>query len=638
MGKIHSHLFNVVRANALLSAITIATLMAIVSVASFVFAAEGNLIRNSSLEVGFGSSATDWSQARQGSNRTLFFVNKNDAQDGSRAAYVRVFGYKSGDAGWKPAAVSVTPGATYAYSNWYKASGATDIIAVIEKTDGTTEQVRLKTLGASKKWQQAALEFIAPAGAKQVTVYQSIARNGWLATDNYSLAVLPVKANPVPEPNPAPAPTPTPVPAPTPAPTPAPVPAPTPVPTPATPAASSLITNGSVEQSTDTTITGWNPEYWGTMNVAFSVLAANAQDGQKAARVEISNYSAGDARWAFSAIPATSGTTYTYSNWYKSNVATQLDVAVTKQDGSIEYLWLKDVQASADTWTNASASFTVPAGAKSMTVMHIISTNGWLETDNYNLAALTDQSQPPAPTPVPTPTPTPAPVGSFSRPLVSIEFDDSWGSAYRLGLPTVETFGWKPTQYVITDTAKNNANYGRGTYMTPAEVQDWNRRGDVGSHGIDHSSLPKLSAQQLKTQLSDSKSYLDALLSQPTTLLATPYCESSQSVVDVAATLYQSLRNCDAGVATKANFDRWNMKSFIVLDSTTDAEIIAALDQAKANNGWLTFVWHEVAGDNVNPWSVSQQTLRRQLQLVKDAGIAVVPTQTALNEVLRAAN
>ncbi|MBP9827400.1 hypothetical protein KBC99_02910, partial [Candidatus Saccharibacteria bacterium] len=134
------------------------------------------------------------------------------------------------------------------------------------------------------------------------------------------------------------------------------------------------------------------------------------------------------------------------------------------------------------------------------------------------------------------------------------------------------------------------------------------------------------------TELTNSKSYLDSLLGEPTKLFVTPYCESNASVESAAQALYQSVRNCEPAVNVKASFNRWSLKSLIVENTTTDAQILNMINQAKASNGWLILVWHEIDGDNKNAWSVSKATLTRQLQLIKDSGITVVPTQTAINE------
>ena len=397
-------------------------------------------------------------------------------------------------------------------------------------------------------------------------------------------------------------------------------------------AATDLINNGSLEAGGAGQVTDFSPDSWGSLQAAFSVPTTGAQSGSRSAYIKVTKYKDGDARWTPGAVDVQPGTTYTYSNWYKSNVRTEIDAEIEMQDGSVQYLWLKDVGASKATWKQVKATLTVPQGAKRMTIYHLIARNGWLQTDGYSLSGA---GVPTPTTPPPTPTtPPPSTHQPFSRPLVSIEFDDGWNSAYQHGLPLVESFGWRPTQYIITDTAINNAYYGNGTYMTPAQIKDWNKRGDIGSHTISHPSLPGLGQAQMSSELTASKNYLDNLLGEPTRLLATPYCESSASVVSVAKTLYQSSRNCEPIANTKANFDRYNLNSFIVLNTTTDAEIITAINQAKASNGWLILVWHEVSGDNKNAWSVSPATLQRQLQLVKNSGITVTTSQSALNESL----
>jgi len=349
----------------------------------------------------------------------------------------------------------------------------------------------------------------------------------------------------------------------------------------------------------------------------------------------VTNFVSGDAKWVTPAINVTPGKKYTFSNYYRSNVATEVDVEATLTDGSVQYIWLGTAPAKS-TWTKFTKVYTPSANVKSVRLFHVINKNGWLETDTYSFTENVVTPTPTPTTPPPTPTPTtppPTPVTTpFSRPLVSIEFDDGWTSAYQFGLPVVESFGWKPTQYIITDTAKNNANYG-SAYMTPTQIKDWNIRGDIGSHSIDHSHIPALSYDQIVAQLTQSKTYLDGLLGEPTTLYVSPYCESSAQVVTVAQTLYQSVRNCDSYINYKASFNRWNLQSFIILSTTTDAEIVSALNTAKANNGWLILVWHEVAGDN-STYSVSPEKLRRQLQLVKNSGIHVTTTQAALNESL----
>ncbi len=439
-------------------------------------------------------------------------------------------------------------------------------------------------------------------------------------------------------------------------------------------AAGNLISNNSLEAGTTTAATSWVSSSWGSLKAAFSIKSGGAQTGTRSAYVQVSNYVNGDARWQPSTpVAVAGGEKYDYSSWYKANVRTEVDAEIIMQDGTTVYWWLGDVAASSTTWKQVKYTITLPVGAKQLTIYHLIARNGWLQTDEYSLVkqgetstsptspspttpppTTTTQPSPTSPAPSPTSpapspttpppspttpppsptTPPPAPSGPFSRPLASIEFDDGWTSAYQYGLPTVESFGWRPTQYIITDTVVNNANYGAGTYMTAAQVKDWKARGDIGSHTVDHKSLISLSSSQVSAELTTSKTYLDTLLGTPTRLFATPYCDYNATVTMIVQTLYQHQRNCDGYVNTKGNFNRYNVSSFMILSTTTDAEIQAQLNAAKTSNGWVVFVWHQVAGNTGDAYSVSQATLTRQLQLIKNSGIAVVTSQQALNESL----
>lgn len=603
-----------------------------------------NLIQNPSFETGSSTSAAQWSLGDWGSNAAAASIQTTDSQSGLNHSLVSISSYTNGDTKWRFDPVAITPGTSYTFSNWYKSDATTEIDAEVIMADGSTQWLWLATIPASSSWKQNTLTFVPPANAQKVSITHILYSPGWLRTDNYSLvsSAAPSTITPTITPTTSATPTTTTTATPTPTATPTATPTPaSPTPSPTTPVlAQNLIANSSVDEGAAGVINGWLASYWGNLTAKFTTPTNGAQSGARLARVDVTNFVSGDAKWVTPSINVTPGKKYTVSNYYRSNVATEVDIEATLTDGSVQYVWLGTAVAKT-TWTKFTKTYTSSANVKSVRLFHVINKNGWLETDTYSftenvVTPTPTPTSPPTPTPTtppPTPTTPPTPVTTpFSRPLVSIEFDDGWTSAYQYGLPAVESFGWKPTQYIITDTAKNNVNYG-SLYMTPAQIKDWNMRGDIGSHSVDHSHIPTLSYDQIVAQLTQSKLYLDGLLSEPTNLYVSPYCESSAQVVAVAQTLYKSVRNCDSYINYKSSFNRWNLQSFIILNTTTDAEIVNALNAAKVNNGWLILVWHEVAGDT-STYSVSTATLKRQLQLVKNSGIHVTTTQAALNESL----
>lgn len=555
------------------------------------YALDENILANASVETVVSGTPAGWAQAGWGNNQRTHEVVPG-AHTGSNAVKVTVANYVNGDARWNPPTVAASAGQIFEYSDWYMASAPTHINVAIELQNGTIMYDWLATLAPSNTWTQVNAQYTMPANAKAATFYHLISENGSLTTDDYSVSIQ----SPV-----------------------------TSIPTEPTNPSANMIGNASMEQSSTNSISGWAGNSWGSLQPTFTAVKGQAQDGTTASRVSVTNYSSGDAKWWFTPVAVVPGKTYTISDWYRSDSSTQMVAAATLNTGTIQYIWLGDI-APATNWTQFQANWTAPANATQVTMFHLIRSNGWLETDTFQMNEIAPT--PTDPTPTPTPNPTPAGTG-----MVSIEFDDGWQSAYQYGLPLVERFGWKATQYIITDTAVHNADYGVGTYMTPAQIQDWNQRGDIGSHSVDHRDIATLSNAQKTAELRDSDTYLTNLLGEAVNLYASPYCSSSASVVSIAKLYYQDVRNCDGGVNYKNSFDRWNVDCFIILNTTTDAEIRAAISDAKANNGWLVLVWHEVDGDTKNDWSVSQQTLQRQLQLVKDSGIEVVSSQDALNRI-----
>jgi uracil-DNA glycosylase family 4 len=102
------------------------------------------------------------------------------------------------------------------------------------------------------------------------------------------------------------------------------------------------------------------------------------------------------------------GAKYTYSNYYRANVATSIDVRYKLKSGNYSYINLSSAPAST-TWKAKSFTITVPANAVALTVMHSIAKVGYLETDAYSLTPQDTSTPTPTPTATPTPTPTPSP-------------------------------------------------------------------------------------------------------------------------------------------------------------------------------------------------------------------------------------
>lgn len=546
-----------------------------------------NLIENPSAEVGTASTSalpSGWHTNSWGSNNSTFSYVQDSGATGNRSLKVETTSYSGGDAKWYFSPISIKPSTECAFTNSYKSNVSTNVTIQYTLADDTYSYIWLGSpTSSSTNYSTFTKSFTTPANAKSMTIFHLIDRVGWLNTDNYSLTCQGEEQNPRPQPHPD----------------------------------GGLIANPSVE-SGNSQPTHWSTNAWGDMNAKFSYLTSGGAHGSRSVQVDVASGTTGDAKWYFNEVAVQPGQTCTFSDSYKSNVATDVTAGYTLQNGAKQYAWLGGAAASAHNYQSFSKTFRTPADVKSMTVYHVISKTGWLNTDSFSLTCEPVKTEP---------TP-PADSTKFSRPLISIEFDDGWKNAYELGFPIVEEFGFRATQYVITQTTQ------WGGYMNNDQIRALDSRGhDIGSHTVSHPHLPQLSDVQIKTELQSSKSYLQSVLGKPVDLFVTPYCESDNRVKEEAKKIYATLRNCQAAANTKKNFDAYNLNSYIVYDTTTDAEIQAWIDDAKANNSWMILVYHEVQQSPDNPWAISPSSLRSHLQIVKDSGVTVKKTSDALAEV-----
>lgn len=375
-----------------------------------------------------------------------------------------------------------------------------------------------------------------------------------------------------------------------------------------TPPATNLIPNPGFQLGSGNLITSWSDGSWGTSTRTLTATS-DARSGGRAANVTVSGYTDGDAKWAFMPISVTPGGTYTYTDWYKSTTTTSLDVAYIDATGTPTYGGLAQ-PAATSMWTKTTAVITIPANAVKVAIYHSIFSNGSMQLDDTSLTAGAEK---------------------FNRPLVSLQFDDSYKSA-AIGQQIVKSFGWNAMQNVVTGEITRSPH--DPDYMTAADITSWTSQGGtIGCHTVSHPDLTTKDVPTITSELTNCKNYLTTLTGKPVTQFVTPECASDARVVAIAKTLFESLRNCASPTNFKTGFDAFNLQSINVLSTTTDAELITILAAAKANNGWVIIVYHMVDASSSDAYSVTSATLTRHMQIIKNSGVAVVDSASALHEV-----
>jgi peptidoglycan/xylan/chitin deacetylase (PgdA/CDA1 family) len=630
-----------------------------------VYASPVNLIGNPSTETTSISNTSlplNWLQGSWGTNSHTFSYVKGGAQDGNYSLKVQISKYTNGDAKWYFAPVNVTPGSQYNFSDYYISNISSSIIVQYQTSTGVISYQNLGIASVSSAWTQYKNTFTIPSNVSQMTVFHLISSVGSLQTDNYSLSLSTPTSTPTinitsPSPNSS-------------------------LSGNVNIAASASDTNGisyvkfnldgsalggpissSPFQYTWNTIpvangshiitatatntlgisstsapvtininnpvstpnlinnplvnivsptnssspSNWSQGNWGVNAASFSYPTSGYLNS-RSLNVSISSYTSGDAKWSFDPIIAAADQQYKFSEYYQSNVNTQVDAVFNMNDGTTIYQMIGQPYASSN-WTNFTTNFSIPLGTKTFTIYHVLQSVGYLNTSNFNLTTY-------------------SPIG-FSRPLVSLTFDDGYDNEYTQAFPLLNKYGLSSTQFIITNVLNTQG------YMTNAQILAMYMAGnEIASHTVTHNDLSQETQAQLLLEMAPSQSIIQSIIGAPVTDLAYPYGTYNSSVVSAAQAVYAAARGVEDGFNSKDNYNPYNIKAQNVYNTTTTAQISDWIYQAKITNTWLVLVYHSVNPDiSAGIYNVTPSQLDQQLSAIKSSGIKVETMKQAITEI-----
>jgi peptidoglycan/xylan/chitin deacetylase (PgdA/CDA1 family) len=590
----------------------VALLVAFLPLAGTVSAATSttNPIANPSMESG-STTPSNWTSNSWGTNTSSFSYESSDAQDGSKSLKVTTTAYTDGDAKWFADAVAITAGSTYTYSEYYKATVATTLVAAFQDAAGNYSYVDMTPAAAASAWTKYSADVTAPANAAKVSVYHVLMAVGTLQIDNVALAdaiTLP-------------------------------------------PANGSLaIANASGELTSDNqTPLGWTKSSWSDPVNAFTAthqyVTNDGHDGSKSMKVTVSGYDRtysageggiggvlsgdqGDAKWMFTPITVGNGTDqlqagkqYRISFWYKaSNGVIPKVVSMSCIDDAavcenVQYFGMPNpLTTSETTWTKYTDTFSVPTNAKAVSVFAFIDQNGWIQTDDYSIEAYTPSG--------------------FNEALLSLTYDDGHEDNVRNLLPLLaksEYSSIKTTQCFETVTLQTQA-------ATQSNLKAFQNAGhEICSHTINHPMLTQISSSQLATELQDSKTYLEQVSGVAVPNFASPYGDYNQAVIAaIKAAGYSSHRTVDEGYNSKDNYDPYRIRVQNIGPTTTAAQVSEWIAHAKADKTWLVLVYHRVvdttdaAEEAPGAFDTTKELMEQHLAAIKASGIKVETMAQAL--------
>jgi peptidoglycan/xylan/chitin deacetylase (PgdA/CDA1 family) len=117
-----------------------------------------------------------------------------------------------------------------------------------------------------------------------------------------------------------------------------------------------------------------------------------------------------------------------------------------------------------------------------------------------------------------------------SEPAIVISFDDGYADNLDIAAPILREFDFPFTIFIITNYVKER----RPGYLSPEQVIELSRdpRVTLGTHGQTHRPLAKLSLDEARTELLNSKRYLEDLTGKKIEYFSFPHGSESRELVE----------------------------------------------------------------------------------------------------------
>lgn len=531
-------------------------------------AAGPNLIANPSVENGT-TAPNKWTKNSWGQNTATFTYKKSEGYQSSRSVRVQIANHANGDAKWYFDAVAVEPNTTYTFSDYYKSNKKTKAVAASIDANGNYTYFDIATdlPVSATNWRKMSIQVTTLPSTKKLSIYHVIEQNGWMELDQASLtkdqATPPVPVNYVPNP--------------------------------------------SFETANGTAPVSWHTGSWGSNSPTYEYLTSG-RTGGRSVKLTMNNYVDGDAKWYFEPQVLEKGKDYKFSAWYKTNVIPNVVVRYIKTDGTDQYLGMpRPEPTGSNEWQQYTDTFSVPSDAEKVTVFFFLNANGWLQLDDVSI--------------------TPYMPTGFSRPLVTLTYDDGFEENVTTVLPRLNAAGIKSTQCYATQFIEGQ----------PAQVQSVmqfkNSGHEICSHTVTHPALTTVSSSQLVHELTHSKQFLEATVGQPVPNFASPFGDYNAAVNAEIKKHYASHRTVDEGYNTKDNFNVYKVRVQNMQAHTTLSEFQSWIQKAKADKAWLVLVYHRVTSGEPEQFDTREADFVQQLNTLTSSGVTVKTYQDALTEI-----
>lgn len=214
---------------------------------------------------------------------------------------------------------------------------------------------------------------------------------------------------------------------------------------------------------------------------------------------------------------------------------------------------------------------------------------------------------------------------SFSEPMVTFSFDDGRDCTYGNAIPTLDTAGFKSTNYIITKRLT-----GTEDYITASKVLNLEARGhEIGNHTRTHQDLTTLSQTELQNEVDGGRQDLLGLGVQKVETLAYPFGAYNNGLTGfISSAGYLGARTTDDG-NTLPSTNHFALKRRNLGGAVTISDVQNWVNTAIANKEWLILTSHHV-DYSPNEYSITPDLLKQIVDLVVSKRLRVVTISEGL--------
>jgi peptidoglycan/xylan/chitin deacetylase (PgdA/CDA1 family) len=221
----------------------------------------------------------------------------------------------------------------------------------------------------------------------------------------------------------------------------------------------------------------------------------------------------------------------------------------------------------------------------------------------------------------------------LERPLASITFDDFPKSAWTVAGPILERFGARATYYAAGRFCGGHED--GIVYFDAEDLRAAQRAGhEIGAHSFAHQMAPLVSSAELVADEARNALALCEILGEGGTRpssYAYPYGEVSPRTKALMGKLFANARGIRPGV----NAGRIDLAQLLAVPIEhrrwRPDEIAAAVEEARASNGWLILFTHDVS-EQPSPFGCTPAMLTEVLEMLAAAEVPVTPVKHAMAE------